>query len=209
MTDGDLNRMGRRQALKWVATALAALPLGEWNSSGAGLPELKHALTDPDLFHPGKLWDRALTPAELRAVTALCEVIIPADDRSPGAAAVRVPDFIDEWVSAPYPIQQEDQKRIREGLVWLDAEARKRFAREFADLTGDQKTKICDDICHLPKAGPEFKTAAEFFARLRDLTATGFYTTVAGAKDLQYIGNTPQFGFKGPPKGVLDYLKLS
>ncbi len=43
---------------------------------------------------------------------------------------------------------------------------------------------------------------------MRDLTATGFYTTLEGTKDLQYIGNTPQFGFKGPPKEVLEYLKL-
>ncbi len=140
MHDRDVNKMDRRQALKWVATALAVYPVLEWSSSASGAPELKRALTDPDLFHPGRLWDRTLTPAELRAVTALCDVIIPADDKSPAASTVQVPDFIDEWVSAPYPVQQADQKLIRAGLAWLDAESKKRFSKEFADLADEQKT---------------------------------------------------------------------
>jgi len=44
---------------------------------------------------------------------------------------------------------------------------------------------------------------------MRDLTATGFYTTKEGMKDLQYIGNTPLLAFKGPPKEVLEHLKLA
>jgi hypothetical protein len=198
--------MGRREALKWVATALATLPVMEWKSLGA--EELKRTLTDPDLFHPGKLWDRTLMKAELRTVAALCDVIIPADEKSRSASQMDVPDFIDEWVSAPYPLQQENKTQIKDGLAWLDAEGKKRFEKEFADLTDEQKQRICDDICFVPKARPEFEKAARFFALFRDLTATGFYTTKEGMKDLQYIGNTPQIGFKGPPKEVLEYLKL-
>jgi hypothetical protein len=199
--------MDRREALKWVATALAALPAMEWKSLGA--EELKRTLTDPDLLHPGKLWDRTLTKAELRTVAALCDVIIPADGKSRSASEVGVPDFIDEWVSAPYPHQQENKTQIKEGLAWLDAEGKKRFEKEFADLTDEQKQRICDDICFVPKARPEFEKGARFFALFRDLTATGFYTTKEGMKDLRYIGNTPQIGFKGPPKEVLEYLKLA
>lgn len=206
MNFDEPKRMDRREALKWVATALAALPVMEWKSLGA--EELKRTLTDPDLFHPGKLWDRTLTKAELRTVAALCDVIIPADEKSRSASEVGVPDFIDEWVSAPYPLQQENMKQIKEGLAWLDAEGKKRFEKEFADLTDEQKQRICDDICFTPKAKAEFEKNARFFALFRDLTATGFYTTKEGMKDLQYIGNTPQIGFKGPPKEVLEYLKL-
>ena len=198
--------MDRREALKWVATALAALPVMEWKSLGA--EELKRTLTDPDLFHPGKLWDRTLTKVELRAVAALCDVIIPADEKSRSASEVGVPDFIDEWVSAPYPLQQENKTQIKDGLAWLDAEGKKRFEKEFADLTDEQKHGICNDICFAPKAKAEFEKAARFFALFRNLTATGFYTTKEGMKDLRYIGNTPQIGFKGPPKEVLEFLKL-
>ncbi len=201
-------RISRREALKWVAAAMAAYPLLQ-SSSLAAAGKIKHTLTDPDLLHPGKLWDRVLTKEELRTVAALCEVIIPADEKSPGAAKVGVPDFIDEWVSAPYPIQEEDRKQVQEGLVWLNAEAKKRFGNDFASLAEEQKTRICDDICYLPKAREEFKAAAGFFARMRDLTASGFYTTNEGMKDLQYIGNIPMLTFDGPPRKVLEYLKLT
>ncbi|HEX4644193.1 MAG TPA: gluconate 2-dehydrogenase subunit 3 family protein, partial [Verrucomicrobiae bacterium] len=83
MNFDETKRMDRREALKWVATALAALPVMEWKSLGA--EELKRTLTDPDLLHPGKLWDRTLTKAELRTVAALCDVIIPADEKSRSA----------------------------------------------------------------------------------------------------------------------------
>ena len=53
-------------------------------------------------------------------MAALCDVVIPADDRSPSASAVGVTDFIDEFVSAPYPDNVRDGKKILEGLAWLD-----------------------------------------------------------------------------------------
>ncbi len=137
------------------------------------------------------------------------DVLLPADEKCRSASRVGVPDFIDELVSAPYPEQEADRKRIREGLVWLNAEAQKRFQKEFAGLTGEEKSKICDDICLASRAKPEFRQAAEFFARMRDLTASGFYTTKEGMKDLQYMGNVPLFAFDGPPKKVLEYLKLT
>ena len=71
-----------------------------------------------------------------------------------------------------------------------------------------EKMQICDDICFVPNAKDEFKAGAEFFARMRDLTATGFYTTKEGMKDLRYIGNVPLSAFTGPPKAVLEHLKL-
>jgi hypothetical protein len=48
---------------------------------------------------------------------------LPADANSPAASAVGVPAFIDEWVSAPYPDQQQHRGVIRGGLAWLNTEA--------------------------------------------------------------------------------------
>jgi hypothetical protein len=208
MNDRQFKKMDRREALKWVGAAIIAFPLLELPSHAAA-PNLKHTLSDPDLFHPGKLWDRVLTPEELLTVAALCDGIIPADDQSPSASQVGLADFIDEWVSAPYPIQQADKKTIREGLAWLNTESQKRFQKDFTALTDEHKTKICDDICYIPKATAEFQTAAAFFARFRDLTASGFYTTNEGMRDLAYKGNVPLTTFKGPPPEVLQYLKLA
>ena len=144
-----------------------------------------------------------MNATERRTAAALCSVIIPADEQSPGAAELRVHVFIDEWISAPYPAHVEDRALVVEGLAWMDAEAQRRFDRSFADAEKAQQHALCGDICHLPKAAPQFTQAATFFARYRDLTAGGFYTTPQGAKDLRFVGNVALASFDGPPPEVL------
>ena len=109
-------------------------------------------------------------------------MIIPAEGGSPAASALHVHEFIDEWISAPYPDQATDRPTVIDGLAWIDAEAGRRFKKDFADLNAAQQTAICGDICYLPKAADRFKTAARFFAKFRDLTAGGFYTTPEGMR---------------------------
>ena len=79
--------------------------------------------SDPDLLHPKIWWEKVLTAGELTTLTALADAIIPADERSPSASQVGVPDYINEWASAPYDSHREALGQIRDGLVWLDAEA--------------------------------------------------------------------------------------
>jgi hypothetical protein len=199
--------MDRRTALKWMLAAAATTALAPRFARGqAGAPAAKGYGTDPDLmkhYQPGELWPLTFTAAQRRTAAALCDLIIPADAESPAASAVGVVDFLDEWISAPYPEQQEDRAIVLPGLAWIDAEAAKRFNRTFADLTEAQKTAVCDDICHAAKAKPEFKQAAKFFAAYRNLTAGGFYTTPQGRQDLKYVGNMPLATFDGPPPEVL------
>jgi len=149
-----------------------------------------------------------MTDAQRRTAAALCALIIPAEDGVPSAADLKVYDFIDEWISSPYPAQQADRIIILEGLAWIDGESRRRFGADFADLTPQQMAAIADDLCHAPAARPEHKTGATFFAKFRDLTAGGFYSTPEGMKDIGYIGNMPLPEFKGPPPEVLAQLGL-
>ena len=164
--------------------------------------------TDPDLLRPSAPWPRKLSASELAALAVLCDTIIPADGKSPSASAVGVPAYINEYVSAPYDGQMRDLIRVRGGISWLTLESMKRFGRGWTRLTTGERAQICDDICFLPKAKPEFQAAARFFDLIRDLTAVGFYTTDAGMKDLQYIGNVALPAFTGPPKAVLEHLGL-
>ena len=39
-------------------------------------------------------WEMVLSEEEMRYVAALADVIIPADERSPAASAVGVPDYV-------------------------------------------------------------------------------------------------------------------
>lgn len=164
--------------------------------------------TDPDLLHPKKDWPRKLSAHELATLAVLCDTIIPADAVSPAASTVGVPAYINEYVSAPYDGQMRDLVRVRGGLAWLNTESEARFGRTFNRLSATERQQICDDICYLPKAKPEFQAAARFFDLIRDLTATGFYSTDAGMKDLGYIGNVALPKFTDPPPEVMNKLGL-
>lgn len=206
----EMTRMSRRQAIKWMAAASAALSIADPRVFAS--PKLPRGYgTDPkvmDSYKPGDVWPLTFSGEQRVLVTALCDVIIPADDKSPAASEVHVPEFIDEWISAPYPIQQGHRKIILEGLDWLQKESKKRFKKGFQDLSVGQKEKICDDICHIPKASSSRKKAAQFFEQFRDLTTSAFYTSPQGMKDIQYVGNVASTKWDGPPPEVLAYLKL-
>jgi len=204
-------RLPRREAIKWVLAASATVSLLDWRGFGAPSVMAKGYGTDPDLletYNAGDLWPLTLSEAHRRTATALGDVIIPADDKSPAASGLQVVDFIDEWISAPYPEQQHHREIIVNGLTWIEAESAKRFNKSFADLSKPQQQTICDDICFAPKAAPKFGKAATFFSVFRNLTAGGFYTTTAGWKDIGYVGNVALPRFEGPPPEVLKYVGL-
>lgn len=202
--------MDRRQTLQWMLAASAAL--GAELPAGAAAAAGKGYGTDPRLnrrYRSGELWPLSFTAAQARCAQALCGLVIPADEHSPSAAQLQVHRFIDEWVSAPYPAQQRDRELILWGLAWLDAESGRRFQRRFDQLDAGALARIADDICWAEQARPEFAEAARFFARFRDLTAGGFYTTPEGSRDLGYVGNVPSATFDGPPAQVLKIVGLT
>jgi hypothetical protein len=227
-------RIDRRTTIKWLAATMAAgyagcsrddrrvgeeippAPLADQAGAAATPGEVGYG-TDPDLTDPTVPWPRTMTEAELRISTALCDMIIPADERSPSASAVGVPDFIDEWISAPYPQQRSDRDRILAGLEWLDGESRERSGAGFAEASEARKTELLDLIAWPSEAAPGFTGQIEFFRRFRWLTVGAFYTTEAGIADAGYIGNTPiTSAYPGPSDeamthlaGVLKHLNLS
>src|SRR5579883_1863942 len=142
MNDGT--RMDRREALKWIAAASATISVLDLSSFAKGVAAKGYG-TDPNLvdsYKPGDFWPLTFTREQHRLVSVLCDVILPADEKSPSATELKVPDFLDEWVSAPYPYQQSDRELILRGLDWLEGEAHRRFQKGFADLTAAQHTQI-------------------------------------------------------------------
>ena len=230
MHDEQTPSMDRREALKVLAAAAACASIADGlaptvadaqrpvqitrrPAKGAAPVASKSGPrgtpTDPDLITPKSPWPRVLSAGELLTLAALCDMIIPADAHSPSASTVGVPAYIDEYVSAPYEWAEIARVRVRGGLVWLDVESDRRFSKTFTALTAAQKGQICDDICFYPKAKPEHRPGARFFGEIRNLTQSGFYTSEAGMKDLQYVGNVPLAKWDGPPPDVLRKLGLA
>lgn len=212
----SLPHIPRRTALRWMLTATAtASALHHFGidlaAAETALPLAKGYGNDADLtknYKPGDFWPLTFKENERDTAAALADVILPADDRSPAASSLGVVDVIDEFVSSPYQTTASFKTAIPEGLRWLNKESQKRFEAEFRDLTDDQKHAICDDVCLVAKAKPDYKAAAEFFTLFRALTMVAFYTTPEGMKDVGYIGNVPLPAFEGPPPELLKKLGL-
>jgi hypothetical protein len=205
--------MDRRTTIKWVMAASTAWPLLKYREAGADpTPPARGYGSDPNLavnYHAGELWPLTLTDSQRHLAGILCDIIIPADELSPSASAAGVVDFIDEWLSAPYPDYQRDRGIVLGGFAWLDTEAQRRFGRDFVATDSTGQIGICDDVCHAARAASGLRDAANFFARFRDLTAAGFYSSPIGRKDLSYIGNVPQASFEGPSPALLKSLGLA
>jgi len=135
---------------------------------------------------------------EMATITILADIIIPKDARSGSASDAKVPDFIEFIVKdKPY-----NQTPMRGGLRWLDLQCLNRYDKTFADITSAQQMEMVNEIAWPKKAKPEMQQGVSFFNRMRDLTATGFFTIKMGIEDLGYVGNTPN-KWEGVPADVL------
>jgi len=197
--------MERRVALKWISAAATSVPgLGDVSFSGAAPPPGVNARgygPDPDLnkiYQPGDLWPLTFTDEQRQLVITLCDIIVPADEESPSASSQGVHDFIDEWISSPYPAQVNDRKLVLKGLEWLARQ------HHFADLKPAEQDAVCRDLARKTKSFP-----GNFFLRMRNLVAGGYYTTPVGMRDIGYRGNLAMPEWNGPPPEVLEKLGLS
>jgi len=218
--------LSRRTTLQWMMAA-AALPLARWSSpamaAGGGTtppfeviadwpdalpapPPAKGYGRDPDLTKPVVPWPLTLSKAQRATIDLLGNLILPADDRSPGAGTLGVGAFVDEWISAPYPIQLADRAQVLGGLTWLDAQSRAMHAAAFDAITPPQRAGLLDA---LTVAAPVAKMAAPvaFMDTLRYLFVLGFYSLPEGKADMGFIGDQPTPGdYPGPTREALAHL---
>ncbi|MGH7620376.1 MAG: gluconate 2-dehydrogenase subunit 3 family protein [Gemmatimonadaceae bacterium] len=145
---------------------------------------------------------------EWKTVCVLVDYIIPADDHSASATAAKVPEYMD-YLLAEKDANPANQVAMHGGLAWLDTESRKRFQKSFIDASDGERRQVLDDIAYPAKAKPEMMYGVTFFNRLRDMTASGFFSSAEGWKDLQYIGNVFNPGYDGCPQPALDKLGVS
>lgn len=144
------------------------------------------------------------TAHEMATITILADIIIPKDDVSGSASDAKVPEFI-EFIVKDMP---EHQVPMRGGLRWLDLQCLNRYQKSFAEADKKQQMEMVDAIAWPKKAKPEMQPGVAFFSLIRNLTATGFYTSPIGVKDVGYLGNTPN-QWNGVPADVLKQYNLA
>ena len=138
---------------------------------------------------------------EMATITVLVDIIIPNDDVSGSATDAGVPDFI-EFIVKDMP---QHQLPMRGGLKWLDMQCFNRFDAVFIECNNEQQIELIDEIAYPDKAAPEMQQGVAFFSRLRQLTASGFYTTKIGIEDIGYKGNVPNKWEGVPQDEIIKY----
>jgi gluconate 2-dehydrogenase gamma chain len=219
--------MDRRKSLKLIASgALASGAL----AAGCNVEEKKNNEVAEPTFHLDRNADelkhekdllaqpKFFTDHEMATITVLADIIIPKDEVSGSASEAKVPEFI-EFIVKDMPGHQTP---LRGGLKWLDVECMKRFDKSFVDCNTEQQLQVVDDIAYPEikytdekgnevkkgKVKPGMSQGVKFFNLMRNLTATGFYTSEMGVKDLGYVGNTPN-QWNGVPDDVLKQYGLA
>ena len=193
--------LSRRQAIG-LAAAAAVLPALDWTDAQAqraaqlvrrAAPAV--AAQEPKFF----------TPDEWELVRVLVDYVIPKDAKSGSATDAGVPEFMDHMMSDP-EASPASRLAMRGGLAWLDTESRRRFGSNFVASTDAQRRAVLDDIAWPKRARPEMSHGVTFFNRFRDLTASGFFSSPIGYKDLEFRGNTFVAEWTGCPPEALAKL---
>jgi len=194
-----VSKIDRRSAIAWMGVVGAALAGGAgvivYGERMGGERVTRGYGTDPKLVKPEKApWSRIMVPAQLQTAAILADFILPASGAAPSASSLGIPDFIDEWVSAPYPSQVKDRPVIMNGLNALSVHVLKTSAADRARALAALPTS----------ADPATKA---FWKKFRHLTIGAYYTTPEGFKDVGYIGNVARTADPGPSAEVKAVLE--
>jgi hypothetical protein len=172
-------------------------------------PQVERAFTHVEsLLEPGQQQPpyapKFFTRAEWQTLRMLVDYIIPRDEKS----GAKVPEFMD-FLLADREANTNTQVAIRGGLAWLDRESRDRFGTRFTSATDAQRRQILDDIAWPARARPEMSQGVAFFTRVRDFTASGFYSSAMGWRDLDFVAPAAHPSWDGCPPAALQKLGVS
>jgi hypothetical protein len=148
------------------------------------------------------------TAHEWSTVRLLVDYIIPRDERSGSATEAKVPEFID-LLMTDKEAAPGTKTAMRGGLAWIDNECQHRFGKSFVGASDTQRRQVLDDIAWPEKARPEMRPGVAFFSHFRNLTASGFFSTQMGWKDVRYLGNVALPAWNGCPPAALAKLGVS
>jgi hypothetical protein len=206
--------MDRRKSLKLIAAGAVVVPAV---ISGCNTEDKKIKTPGPafnldrnpdELTYENEILAKGkfFTDHEMATIAVLADIIIPEDEISGSAGDANVPEFI-EFIVKDMP---QHQIPMRGGLRWLDIHSLKQYNKPFKDCTTEQQLAIVDLIAYPVKAkmNKELTQGVAFFSLMRNLTATGFYTSEIGVKDIGYAGNKAA-QWNGVPDDVLKQYNLA
>ena len=134
------------------------------------------------------------TREEFALLDALTELVIPADDHSPGARDAHVAGYIDQTVAESF--LPEDKTSWRKGLRAINDLSQQLYGASFLAANKQQQTALLERIAHAeknPQTEPE-----KFFTQLKQTSAFAYYSSSIGIhQEMEYRGNTMLREFVG------------
>ena len=198
----DERRVGRSRRDVVKAAAIAApfvmLPITPADAEraiahvAASLGQQAQGTTYRPRFFQGDEW---------RQLRVMVDLIIPRDARSGSATDAGVPQYMD-FFCAEYP----SYAWVREALRWFDGFAYNSFKKSFVKCTDAQRRQLFDRVAWPAKSAPAVREGVNHFNRLRDFTASGFFSSAMGVKDIGYVGNVAIPAWNGCPPVALKHL---
>ena len=168
--------MDRRDAIKWMMTAVASTALLDRDAFGATATQAATPARSQDRLRHGSRSAEDLQAG--RRLAADVQRCATRDGRGalrrdhPGRRAMgrapssvrraRVHRRMDQ--RAVSGSRCDDKRIVIEGLAWIDAESQKRFQNDFVNLDRRGRgTRSATTSAIVPNAKPEFRQAAQFF----------------------------------------------
>lgn len=210
----------RRTTIKWMLAGLGSVSManacGQPNVPSADALRLGKAASingttygvDPDMIEPSVTWARTMTSRQLELAGKLSDVVLPATNELPAASAVGVPDFIDEWVSSPYEMTQNDRVECFDLFEWMEAEAVALSGVSFVEMSDENVTKMLDRIAWKDSVESGLEKQADAFNTFRTLATSAYFASEEGEAWIGYMGNQPITGaYPGPTPEALKHLR--
>lgn len=200
-SQGKLANPSRRQALSAAAAglAIATLPITPAEAENATLyveAALQQAARGT-AYRP-----KYFQPDEWRQIRVMVDLIIPKDAKSGSATEAGVPQYMDFFCTE----YASNYAWMRDALRWFDGFAYNAYQKSFVKCTDAERRKLFDQVAWPAKAAPAVRDGVNHFNRLRDFTASGFFSSQIGVKDIGYVGNVAIAKWDGCPAVALKHL---
>ncbi|MBL6591657.1 MAG: gluconate 2-dehydrogenase subunit 3 family protein [Flavobacteriaceae bacterium] len=169
------------------------------------LTRYEYGRTPEEKLYDDKLFaEKFFTNQELFTLDKICNLILPPNE----FGSIRDAEVVQliEFMAKDIPTYKEP---LRNGLIWIDNESKKRFNNLFVDCEIAQQVNIFDEIAYYDpnKSITDYSEPIQWFNLLRNLTMTGYFTSEVGINELGYKGNIPNI-WDGVPQDVLDQYGL-
>ncbi len=195
-----MSEYSRRDLLRHIGLSLTLGTAGEYVLAAQDVQHVHEAIAQAK---KGRYTPKGLDAHEYATLQRLSDLIIPADEHSPGALAANSADFIDFLCSA-----SDEMKRIYTGgIAWLDEAMRHRYdGKDFLGAAPEQQIAMLDLIAYRENGRQDRSLAPgiDFFTWARKMVADAYYTSPIGIKDLGYMGNSAMTHFSVPQEAI-DY----